>query len=72
VRAKTELGIRRHAQRCCIGCRRAGRQDRLGAFHELSFSLEGPGGAQGAIRTYVERPVLLFAITSTDPTPMPR
>ena len=42
-------------------------QDRLGAFRELSFRWRDRVALRGSIRTYVERPVLLFAITSTEP-----
>src|SRR5882762_9881056 len=42
-------------------------QDRLGAFRELSFRWKDRVALRGSIRTYVERPVLLFAITSTEP-----
>jgi hypothetical protein len=42
-------------------------QDRLGAFRELSFRWRDRVALRGSIRTYVDRPVLLFAITSTEP-----
>ena len=42
-------------------------QDRLGAFRELSFRWRDRVALGGSIRTYLERPVLLFAITSTEP-----
>src|SRR6195256_4944346 len=42
-------------------------QDRLGAFRELSFRWRDGVALRGSIRTYVERPVLLFAITCTAP-----
>ena len=43
-------------------------QDRLGAFRELSFRWSDRVALRGSIRTYVDRPVLLFAITSSEPT----
>jgi hypothetical protein len=43
-------------------------QDRLGAFRELSFRWRDRVALKGSIRTYVDRAVLLFAITSTEPT----
>jgi hypothetical protein len=42
-------------------------QDRLGAFRELSFRWRDQVSLSGSIRTYLERPVLLFAITSNEP-----
>ena len=42
-------------------------QDRLGAFRELSFRWRQQVPLSGSIRTYVDRPVLLFAITSGEP-----
>jgi hypothetical protein len=42
--------------------------DRLGAFRELSFRSRDRVALKASIRTYVERPVLLFAITSTEST----
>ena len=44
-------------------------QDRLGAFRELSFRWRDRVALKGSIRTYVDRPVLLFGITSNEPTP---
>ena len=43
-------------------------QDRLGAFRELSFRWRDRVALKGSIRTYVDRPVLLFGITSSEPT----
>jgi len=43
-------------------------QDRLGAFRELSFRWRDRVALRGSIRTYVDRPVLLFGITSSEPT----
>src|SRR6266850_2861867 len=43
-------------------------QDRLGAFRELSFRWSNRVALKGSIRTYVDRPVLLFGITSSEPT----
>ena len=43
-------------------------QDRLGAFRELSFRWKDRVALRGSIRTYVDRPVLLFGITSSEPT----
>ena len=43
-------------------------QDRLGAFRELSFRWRERVALRGSIRTYVDRPVLLFGITSSEPT----
>jgi hypothetical protein len=42
-------------------------QDRLGAFRELSFRWRNRVGLRGGIRTYIDRPVLLFTITSEEP-----
>ena len=42
-------------------------QDRLGAFRELRFSWRHEVPLDGSIRTYVNRPVVLFGIASTDP-----
>ena len=39
-------------------------QDRLGAFRELQFRWRDRVPLRGSIRTYVERPVLLFGVTS--------
>ena len=44
-------------------------QDRLGAFRELSFRWRDRVALKGSIRAYVDRPVLLFGITSGEPTP---
>jgi hypothetical protein len=44
-------------------------QDRLGAFRELSFRWKDQVALRGSIRTYVDHPVLLFGITSSEPTP---
>ena len=41
--------------------------DRLGGFRELSFRWRERVVLRGSIRTYVERPVLLFSITSDEP-----
>jgi hypothetical protein len=43
-------------------------QDRLGAFRELSFRWRDGVALKGSIRTYVDRAVLLFGITSSEPT----
>src|SRR6267143_4579032 len=43
-------------------------QDRLGAFRELNFRWKDQVALRGSIRTYVDRPVLLFGITSSEPT----
>jgi hypothetical protein len=43
-------------------------QDRLGAFRELSFRWRERVALKGSIRTYVDRPVVLFGITSSEPT----
>src|SRR6266478_6360969 len=42
-------------------------QDRLGAFRELRFRWRDQVPLGGRIRTYVDRPVLLFAITADEP-----
>ncbi len=43
-------------------------QDRLGAFSELSFRWRNRVALRGTIRTYLDRPVLLFEITSNEAT----
>ena len=43
-------------------------QDRLGAYRELSFSWRQQVPLNGSIRTYVSRPVVLFGITSKEPS----
>jgi hypothetical protein len=43
-------------------------QDRLGAFRELSFRWRDRVALRGSIRTYIDRPVLLFGITSSEPS----
>ncbi|MGH9607550.1 MAG: hypothetical protein ACRD3N_17810 [Terracidiphilus sp.] len=44
-----------------IGVRRAGGQDRIGAYHELTFTWQhGETPLQGTIRLYQDRPVVLF------------
>ncbi len=44
-------------------------RDRLGAFRELSFRWRDRSWFSGSIRAYVDRPVLLFSITSDAPPP---
>ncbi|TLY99020.1 MAG: hypothetical protein E6K38_00390, partial [Gammaproteobacteria bacterium] len=46
-------------------------QDRLGAFRELGFRWRDRVGLRGSIRAYVDRPVLLFTITSDEPVSDP-
>ena len=46
-------------------------QDRLGAFRELGFRWRDRTGLRGSIRAYVDRPVLLFTITSDEPVSDP-
>jgi hypothetical protein len=43
-------------------------QDRLGAFRELRFSWRQQVSLTGSVRTYVSRPVVLFQITSNEPS----
>jgi len=43
-------------------------RDRLGAFRELSFRWRDRVALRGTIRTYLDRPVLLFEITSNEAT----
>jgi hypothetical protein len=42
-------------------------QDRLGAFHELSFRWHGAAALTGSIRTYRDRAVVLMRITADEP-----
>jgi hypothetical protein len=42
-------------------------QDRLGAYRELRFTWRQGVPLSGRIRTYVDRPVVLFGITSKEP-----
>jgi len=42
-------------------------QDRLGAYRELRFSWRQQVTLHGSIRTYVNRPVVLFSITAIEP-----
>jgi hypothetical protein len=44
----------------------AGR-DRLGSYRELQFRWQHPIALRGSIRTYVDRPIALFGVTSTAP-----
>src|SRR5947207_7922369 len=46
-------------------------QDRLGAFRELGFRWRDRMGLRGSIRAYIDRPVLLFTITSDEPVSDP-
>jgi hypothetical protein len=42
-------------------------QDRLGAYRELHFDWRHPLALSGTIRTYSDRPVVLFSVTSKEP-----
>jgi hypothetical protein len=41
--------------------------DRLGAYDELRFRWRGPAAFAGAVRTYPEWPVVVFAVTAAEP-----
>jgi hypothetical protein len=45
---------------------RAQGSDRLGAYDELSFRWHAPVALAGSIRTYAERPVVVFTVTAAE------
>ena len=45
---------------------RAQGRDRLGAYDELSFRWQAPLAVSGSIRTYADRPVVVFTVTAAE------